>query len=78
MKVLHIIAFILLVVGGLNWLLVGALGLDLVAKVLGDGSMLARAVYVLVGIAAVLEFVTHKKSCKACMAGGGSAPTPSV
>lgn len=71
MKPLHIIAFILLVVGGLNWLLVGAFGFDLVAYLLGSASILARIVYVLVGVSAIFELISHKKMCKVCDA---SAP----
>jgi uncharacterized membrane protein YuzA (DUF378 family) len=37
----------------LNWLLVGAFGFDLVAAIFGDMSVLSRAVYVLVGVAAI-------------------------
>ena len=47
------ISMILLVVGGLNWGLVGAFGFDLVAAIFGAMSVLARIVYVLVGIAAL-------------------------
>jgi len=47
------IAFWLLVVGGVNWLLVGLFRFDLVAAIFGAESSVARAVYVLVGIAAV-------------------------
>jgi len=47
------IALILMIVGGLNWGLVGAFNFDLVATLFGAGSMLSRAVYVLVGLAAV-------------------------
>ncbi|MFA6511644.1 MAG: DUF378 domain-containing protein [Patescibacteria group bacterium] len=47
------IAFILLVVGGLNWGLVGFTDFDLVASIFGEGSALARIVYALVGISAV-------------------------
>jgi hypothetical protein len=55
MKRLDIIAAILLVVGGLNWGLVGLLNFDLVAALLGAGSILAKAVYTLVGLAAVYQ-----------------------
>jgi uncharacterized membrane protein YuzA (DUF378 family) len=47
------IAAILLVIGGLNWGAVGLFGVDLVAMALGSGTTAARAVYVLVGIAAL-------------------------
>ncbi len=44
---------ILLMVGGLNWGLVGIFEYDLVATIFGDGSTLARVVYSLVGVAAL-------------------------
>ncbi|MEI6425931.1 MAG: DUF378 domain-containing protein [Candidatus Absconditabacteria bacterium] len=53
MKIVYIIALILLVVGGLNWGLVGLFGFDLVATIFGDASVLSRIVYSLVGISAV-------------------------
>ncbi|MGC9968236.1 MAG: DUF378 domain-containing protein [Minisyncoccia bacterium] len=68
MKALHIIAFILLVVGGLNWLLV-AFGWNLVDAIFGVGSMLSRIIYVLVGLAALVELFGHKKNCRTCTAG---------
>ena len=55
MKSLDILAAVLLVVGGLNWGLIGVLNFDLVATLLGDGTVLAKAVYVLVGIAAIYQ-----------------------
>ncbi len=55
MKTLDIIAAILLVVGGLNWGLVGVANFDLVAALFGSGSILAKAVYTLVGLAAVYQ-----------------------
>lgn len=55
MKTLDIAAAILLVVGGLNWGLVGTANFDLVAALLGAGSMLAKVVYTLVGLAAVYQ-----------------------
>lgn len=47
------IAFVLLVVGGLNWALVGLFSFDLVAAIFGQLSVLSRIIYVLVGISAV-------------------------
>lgn len=64
---MHKVAFVLLVVGGLNWLLVGVLGWDISRWLGGMDSMLARVVYVAVGLAAVYEVATHKANCKACM-----------
>ncbi|HRY31071.1 MAG TPA: DUF378 domain-containing protein [Candidatus Paceibacterota bacterium] len=61
MKAVKAIAFILVIIGGLNWLLVGAFGYDLVASLLGEMSALSRVVYVLVGISAIIELLTIKK-----------------
>lgn len=47
------IALVLVVVGGLNWALVGLFGFDLVAFIFGDMSLLSRIVYTLVGISAI-------------------------
>lgn len=55
MKTLDMVAAALLVVGGLNWGLVGALQFDLVAALFGQMSPLSRIVYVLVGLAAVYQ-----------------------
>lgn len=55
MKALGLVACILLVVGGLNWGLVGLFQFDLVAAIFGGvDAMLARLVYVVVGVSAVL------------------------
>ncbi len=75
MKTVHMIAFVLLVVGGLNWLLV-AFGYNLVDSLLGAGSTLAMAVYILVGLSAVLEAVTHKQNCAHCAAPKASSSMP--
>jgi uncharacterized membrane protein YuzA (DUF378 family) len=59
MKTLNFVATLLLVVGGLNWGLVGAAGFDLVAAIFGmefgEKSVLSSLVYVLVGLAAVFQ-----------------------
>ena len=55
MKKLDVVAGVLLVVGGLNWGLVGAAQFDLVATLFGTLSPLSRTVYVLVGIAALYQ-----------------------
>lgn len=63
---MHKVAFLLLVVGGLNWLLVGLFQWDISRFLGGVDSMVTRTVYILVGLAAVYEVVTHKGNCKAC------------
>lgn len=69
MKILHMIAFILLVVGGLNWLLV-AFNYNLVEMIFGAGSQISMIIYILVGLSAIFEVVMHKKLCKMCGSGG--------
>ncbi len=54
MKFINILTLILLIVGGLNWGLVGLFNFDLVAALFGAGSALARLVYILVGLSAAL------------------------
>ena len=54
MKIANIIAFILLVIGGINWLLIGIFGFDVVAAVFGAGlSIVASIIYILVGLSAI-------------------------
>jgi len=56
MKSIDVLAAILLVVGGLNWGLVGIAQFDLVASIFGgQGDALSRVVYVLVGFAALYQ-----------------------
>ena len=67
MKILHQVAFALLVVGGLNWGLVGLLNFNLVELILGAGTVLTQIVYVLVGASAVYIGATHMSTCTVCM-----------
>lgn len=60
MKTVDVVTGVLLVVGGLNWGLVGAFNLDLVAAIFGAGSALARVVYVLVGLSALYQAASVK------------------
>ena len=55
------IAIILVIVGGLNWGLVGILNFDLVAAILGDMSALSRIVYTVVGLCSVYVAVISGK-----------------
>jgi hypothetical protein len=76
MKYAHMVAFILLAVGGLNWLLVGLLGKDLFAFIgMGMSDMIPKVVYILVGLSAIYEIATHKGRCKECTSSSGIAPT---
>jgi len=59
-------AFLLVVVGALNWGLVGLFGFNLVEAILGTVPSAVQLVYVLVGVSAVYVLVTHKSDCKIC------------
>lgn len=57
MKTLNSIALVLLIVGGINWLLVGLFKFDLVASIFGgQDAVLSRIIYVIVGICAIYAF----------------------
>ena len=64
LSVLDWIALVLVIVGGLNWGLVGLFSFDLVAAIFGAMSVLARIVYVLVGLAAVYLAIGSAKLCR--------------
>lgn len=55
MKAAGIVALILIIIGGLNWGLVGAFDFNLVDSLFGEGSVLAKIVYILVGVAALFK-----------------------
>lgn len=58
------IAIVLVIVGGLNWGLVGLFNFDLVAAIFGAMSSLSRIVYDLVGLAAIYVAVISKNLLK--------------
>ncbi len=73
MKLIHVIGFILLTVGGINWGLVGLGWLvggganwNLVHMILGSSMQLEALVYVLVGLSAVWLGLGHGKDCRMC------------
>ncbi len=61
MKTVDVIAAILLVIGGLNWGLVGLFGFNLVTAIFGSMPMIERLVYCVVGLAAIYQAVQWKK-----------------
>lgn len=60
------IACVLVIIGAINWGLVGILQLDLVAKFLGDMTTASRAVYAAIGIAGLVQLASCFKICPAC------------
>lgn len=74
-KGLHLATWILIIVGALNWGLIGIGGFlgsnwNLVYMLLGSWPALEWLVYVLVGASAIYELVTHKKNCRMCGSSG--------
>lgn len=74
MKIAHMVAFILVIVGAVNWGLVGAGwlagGADwnvvaLISSFIG-GKMIEAVIYLLVGVSGVWLAIGHKKDCKVC------------
>lgn len=61
MKAINLIAILLVIIGAVNWGLVGLFSLDLVALILGSIPMLAKIVYILVGLAGVYTISLAKK-----------------
>ena len=71
MKILHKVAFILTIVGALNWGLVGLGSLfgfsgNIVNLLLGSWSAVENIVYILVGLSAIWLVISHRGECKMC------------
>ncbi len=69
------VTWILIIVGGLNWLLVGLGGFmggnwNVVNLILGSWPQVEWLVYILVGLSAIYEIVYHKKNCRLCGSSG--------
>lgn len=68
MKVVDVLAMVLVIIGGLNWGLVGLFDFDLVSTIFGVGTLLTRLVYCLVGLSALYKICMcqkiHDRCCK--------------
>ena len=62
MRAINTVTLLLLIIGGLNWGLVGLFVFDLVATIFGEMSVLSRIVYVLVGLSALYQIVPPIKA----------------
>lgn len=61
MKFLNCIALTLVIVGALNWLLVGLFEFNLVDSIFGELSLLSRIIYALVGLAGIWSIAFYSK-----------------
>lgn len=64
------VAFILLVVGGLNWGVLALTGWEVGQLFGGMDALISKIIYILIGLSALYLVATHKKDCKECKAGG--------
>ena len=60
MKVLNNIALTLVIVGALNWLLIGLFGFNLVEAIFGTFTWLTRIIYILVGLSGLYSLMFYK------------------
>lgn len=67
LKALDIVIGVLLVIGGLNWGLVGFFGFNLISAIFGTATIYSRIIYALVGLSALYEIFQWKSShCRVC------------
>ena len=64
MKNLHLITYTLIIIGALNWGLIGFFRFDLVAALFGDMTAFSRIIYSLVGLSAIAEIILNTQSSK--------------
>lgn len=70
MKALHIISYSLVIIGALNWGLIGFFNFNLVNTIFGGMPGIENIVYILVGLSAVYSVFEHKKACMICSGKG--------
>lgn len=66
MKYTHAIAFLLVIIGGLNWGLLAITGWEIGQLFGGMDALISQIIYILVGLSAIYLVFTHKKDCKVC------------
>lgn len=64
---LYYISLILIIIGGLNWGLVGLFNFNLINAIFGEMSWLSRLIYIVVGVAAVYTIIYLFKTPKSCV-----------
>lgn len=69
-KGIHTVTLILVIVGGLNWLLLALTGWDIGQLFGGMDAMISKVIYVLVGLSALYELLIHKRDCRLCNPAG--------
>lgn len=73
---MHKTAYALVIVGAVNWGLVGLFGFNLVSTIFGTWPMIERLVYILVGLSAIYEATIHMSYCNCCSMEMGGMEMP--
>lgn len=63
-KFLEYASYIIVLIGAINWGLVGIFEFDLVAFLFGEMTVLTRVIYAIVGLSAIFSAITAYISCK--------------
>jgi uncharacterized membrane protein YuzA (DUF378 family) len=63
-RFLQVLSYTFIIIGALNWGLIGFFGFDLVAALFGEMSFLTRTVYSLVGLSAIISLIIEFTVCK--------------
>ena len=66
MRYVKLISFLLVIIGALNWGLVGVFNFDLVARLMGDMTVWSRIVYALVGAGGLVSLVAVAANDNSC------------
>jgi uncharacterized membrane protein YuzA (DUF378 family) len=66
MKVLDIIAAVLLIIGGLNWGVMGVSDMNVISSIFGSQQVLLHIIYILVGLSAVYSIIQWRSICHRC------------
>ena len=67
LKALDVIALVLLIIGALNWGLMGFFGINLIGVTFGQAAIISRIVYALIGLSALYEiFQWRRMQCRLC------------
>jgi uncharacterized protein len=66
MKYVHMLAFVLVIVGALNWGVYAVSGWEVGQLFGGSEAMISKVIYILVGLSGLYLIMDHKKNCKVC------------
>jgi len=66
MKIVNYVADILVIIGGINWGLIGLLNFNLVTTIFGSIPVLEKVIYILVGVSAIYSIALLRKLGGSC------------